>query len=95
MKLAFAIRPSRVWISSISARPIPCAVPPSIWPVTLCGLSALPTSCAVADPDDARQPELDVDLDDDPHRAGRERDVRALPEHLAGLRVEAPVGRCR
>ena len=47
MKLAFVIRPSRVWISSISASPRPCAVPPSIWPCTACGLTALPTSCAV------------------------------------------------
>ena len=47
MKLAFVIRPSRVWISSISASPRPCAVPPSIWPSTAWGLIALPTSCAV------------------------------------------------
>jgi hypothetical protein len=47
VKLAFVIRPSRVWISSISASPIPCAVPPSIWPITACGLIALPMSCAV------------------------------------------------
>jgi protein-S-isoprenylcysteine O-methyltransferase Ste14 len=40
VKLAFVIRPSRVWISSISARPRPCAVPPSIWPSTACGLTA-------------------------------------------------------
>ena len=41
-----------------------------------------------ADPDDARQAELDVDLDDDAHRGDRERDVRALAGDLAGLRVE-------
>ena len=46
MKLAFVISPSRVWISSINASPSPCAVPPSIWPWTACGLSALPTSWA-------------------------------------------------
>ena len=40
--------PSTTWISSISARPRPWAMPPSIWPSTACGLSALPTSCAVA-----------------------------------------------
>src|SRR5918995_632560 len=39
---------ARTWISSISARPTPCAIPPSIWPCTESGLSALPTSCAVA-----------------------------------------------
>ena len=30
VKLAFVITPSRVWISSMTARPRPCAVPPSI-----------------------------------------------------------------
>ena len=67
MKLAFVISPSRVWISSINASPRPCAVPPSIWPWTACGLTALPTSWAVADPDDAREAELDVHLGDDAH----------------------------
>jgi hypothetical protein len=46
VKLAFVIRPSRVWISSISASPRPWAVPPSIWPWTAWGLIALPMSCA-------------------------------------------------
>ena len=41
-----------------------------------------------ADPDDARQAELDVDLDDDAHRGDRERDVGALAGDLPGLRVE-------
>ena len=31
----------------MSARPSPCAVPPSIWPSTACRFSAFPTSCAV------------------------------------------------
>ena len=43
-----------------------------------------------ADPDDAREAKVDVDLDDDPHRARRERDMRTLAEHLARLRVEPP-----
>ena len=47
MKLAFVTVPSTSWISSISASPIPCAVPPSIWPWTASGLTARPTSCAV------------------------------------------------
>ena len=32
--------------SSISAMPMPCATPPSIWPSTSMGLMARPTSCA-------------------------------------------------
>src|SRR5919106_5432626 len=40
------------------------------------------------DPDDAREPELDVHLDDDPHRRDGEGDVRAIAEHLAGFGVE-------
>src|SRR5262245_10370603 len=42
------MRPSTSWISSIRASPRPCADPPSICPMTLCGLIANPTSCAVA-----------------------------------------------
>src|SRR5690606_40376809 len=37
--------PPSVRISSITARPSPCAEPPWICPTTACGLSALPTSC--------------------------------------------------
>src|ERR671922_25065 len=40
------------------------------------------------DPDDARQSQLDVHLDHDPHRRARERDVRAAVRHLAGLGIE-------
>ena len=36
--------PSVTTISSISASPRPCALPPWIWPTTACGLMALPTS---------------------------------------------------
>src|SRR5581483_4350162 len=43
-----------------------------------------------ADPDHAREPEVDVDLGDDPHGGDRERDVRALAGGLAGLGVEGP-----
>ena len=92
MKLAFVIRPSRVWISSISASPTPWAVPPSICPVTAWGLSAAPDVLRRTDPHDACQPQLHVDLDDDPHRARRERDVRALARDLPGLRVEGRRG---
>ena len=41
-----------------------------------------------ADPDDSREAELDVDLGDDPHRAGSECDMGALAGDLARLRVE-------
>ena len=88
MKLAFVISPSRVWISSISASPRPCAVPPSIWPSTACGLSGRADVLRRADPDDARQAELDVDLGDDAHRGAREGDVGALARDLAGLGIE-------
>ncbi len=40
------------------------------------------------DPDDARQPELDVHLDDDLHRGAGEGHVRRTGRDLAGLRVE-------
>src|SRR6266700_3605322 len=36
-----------IWISSINARPRPCAVPPWICPTTANGFIARPTSCAV------------------------------------------------
>ena len=88
MKLAFVISPSRVWISSISASPRPCAVPPSIWPSTACGLIGLADVLRGADPDDARQAELDVHLGDDLHRGARERDVRGQLADLARLGVE-------
>ena len=41
-----------------------------------------------ADPDDAGEAEIDVDLRDDAHRRDRERDVGALAGHLAGLGIE-------
>ena len=63
-------------------------MPPSIWPSTDRGSIALPISCAIADPDDARQPELDVDLGDHLHRAGTECDMCTLTGDLARLRVE-------
>ena len=52
------------------------------------GIDRLADILGRPDPDGARQAELDVDLDDDPHRGNRERDVRALAGDLAGLRVE-------
>ena len=48
MNDALRMSPSVTTISSITARPRPCAMPPSIWPTTESGLSARPTSCAVA-----------------------------------------------
>ena len=88
MKLAFVISPSFVWISSISARPMPCAVPPSIWPCDGERVERLADVLGGADPDDARQAELDVHLGDDPHRRAGERDVRPLSEHLPVLGIE-------
>ena len=88
VKLAFVISPSRVWISSISASPRPCAVPPSIWPVDRLRVHRLADVLRGADPDDAREPELDVDLGDDAHRRARVGDVRALAGDLSGLRIE-------
>ena len=41
-----------------------------------------------ADPDDAREAEVDVHLGDDPHRRDGEGDVGALARDLAGLGVE-------
>ena len=88
MKLAFVIRPSRVWISSISARPMPCAVPPSIWPSTACGLIALPTSCAVPIQTMRVSPSSTSTSATTLIAAHRERDVGALARDLAGLGVE-------
>ena len=67
---------------------MPWAVPPSIWPVMLCGVERLADVLRGPDPDEPRQAELDVDLGDDAHRARRERDVRALAQHLAVLGIE-------
>ena len=53
-------------------------MPPSIWPSTASGLSARPTSCAVAICDHPDQPELGVDVDHGPVGGERERHV-ALP----------------
>ena len=50
--------------SSIRARPRPCAVPPSTWPVAPCGLSTRPASCAAAIWTHADEAELHVHLDD-------------------------------
>ena len=88
MKLALTIRPSRVWISSISARPRPCAVPPSIWPIDRLRVERAADVLRRADPDDAGQAEVDVDLGDDPHRRRRKLHVGALAGDLAGFRVE-------
>ena len=41
-----------------------------------------------ADPDDSRETEIDVHLDDDPHRRQRERDVRLTLSDLARLGIE-------
>ena len=48
-----------------------------------------------ADPDDAREAELDVHLGDDAHRRADERDVGALARDLAGLGVERRGARWR
>ena len=70
---------------------MPCAVPPSIWPVMLWRVERLADVLRGPDPDEPRQPELDVDLGDDPHRARRERDVGTLADDLAGLGIERDV----
>ena len=82
------IRPSRVWISSISARPRPCAVPPSIWPSTAVRVERPADVLRGADPDDPGESEVDVHLGDDASSRARERDVRALAGDLAGLGIE-------
>ena len=63
-------------------------MPPSIWPSTACGIQRVAHVLRGSDPDDAREPEVDVHLDDDAHRRDREGDMGALAEHLARLRVE-------
>ena len=88
MKLAFVIRPSRVWISSISASPRPCAVPPSIWPSTGCGLIALPTSCAAPIQTTRVSPSSTSTSATTRIAQTAKRDVGALAGDLAGLGVE-------
>ena len=63
-------------------------MPPSIWPSTGLRVDRLADVLRGADPDDAREAELDVDLGDDPHRARSEGDVRAVARDLAGLGIE-------
>jgi len=46
-RLSVLIRPSSVFISSISAKPSPWMSPPSICPWWPIGLMMVPTSCAV------------------------------------------------
>ena len=63
-------------------------MPPSIWPSTAVRLERVADVLRGADPDDAREAELDVDLDDDAHRGDRERDVRLPVGDLARLGIE-------
>ena len=57
-----ANEPPRSWpfsswsSSSSSAQPMPCAVPPCIWPSTSAGFSALPTSWAITWPSSVTPP---------------------------------------
>ena len=88
MKLAFVIRPSRVWISSITREPEALRDPALDLALDRLRVDRPADLLRGADPDDARQAELDVDLGDDPHRRDGERDVRALAGDLAGLGIE-------
>ena len=88
MKLAFVIRPSRVLdlLHQREAEPLRGAA------LDLAldreRVDRLADVLGGADPDDAREAELDVHLGDDAHRGDGERDVGALAGDLAGLGVE-------